>query len=59
MTSKILSSIDARIAALAESIERYKMEQEGPVDDLSRSLFEFGQELATLDETGLIAEAEA
>ncbi len=35
------------------------MEQEGPVDDLSRSLFEFGQELATLDETGLIAEAEA
>lgn len=51
--------VDARINALAEAIERRKMEQEAPVDDLSRSLFEFGQELAALDETGLAAEAEA
>lgn len=54
-----MNSIDARITALAEAIERRKMEQEAPVDDLSRSLFEFGQELAALDETGLAAEAEA
>lgn len=54
-----MNSIDARITALAEAIERRKMEQEAPVDDLSGSLFEFGQELAALDETGLAAEAEA
>lgn len=51
--------VDARINALAEAIERRKMEQEYPVDDLSRSLFELGRELAALDETGLAAEAEA
>ena len=45
-------SIDARIAALAEAIERRKMEQEAPVDDLSKSLYEMGQELAALDEQG-------
>lgn len=45
-------SVDARIAALAEAIERRKMEQEAPVDDLSQSLFEFGQELAALNEQG-------
>lgn len=45
-----MNSIDARITALAEAIERRKMEQEAPVDDLSKSLFEFGRELAGLDE---------
>ena len=50
--------IDARMAALAEAIERRKMEQGAHVDALSRSLFEFGQELAALDEAGLSAEAE-
>lgn len=44
--------INARIAALAEAIERRKMEQEVPVDDLSKSLFAFGQELAGLGEKG-------
>lgn len=44
--------IDARIAALAEAIEMRKMEQEAPVDDLSKSLYEMGQELAALDEQG-------
>lgn len=44
--------INARIVALAEAVERRKMEQEAPVDDLSRSLFEFGQELAALNEQG-------
>ena len=50
---KILNNrIDARIAALAEAIEMRKMEQEAPVDDLSKSLYEMGQELAALDEQG-------
>lgn len=54
-----MNSIDARIATIAEAIERRKMEQEAPVDDLSKSLFEFGRELAALDEAGLAAKAEA
>lgn len=45
-------SIDARIVALAKAIERRKMEQEAPVDDLSRSLFNLCQELAGLDALG-------
>lgn len=44
--------INVRIAALAEAIEQRKMEQEAPVDDLSRGLFELGQELAGLDGQG-------
>lgn len=47
-----MNSIDARIAALAEAIEQRKMEQEAPVDDLSKSLSEFGRELAGLDALG-------
>lgn len=47
-----MSSIDARIAALAEAIERRKAEQEGPVDDLTESLYELGRELAGLDVLG-------
>lgn len=47
-----MSSIDARIAAIAEAIERRKIEQEAPVDDLSRSLFNLRQELARLDALG-------
>ena len=54
-----MNSIDARIAALAEAIKRKAMEEEAPVDDLSKSLFEFGRELAGLDEAGLAAKAEA
>lgn len=44
--------VDARITALAEAIERRRMEQEAPVDDLSRSLFEFGRKLTGLDALG-------
>lgn len=47
-----MSSIDARIAAIAEAIKRRAMEQEAPVDDLSKSLYEMGRELAGLDEQG-------
>lgn len=45
-----MNSIDARIAAIAEAIKQRAIEQEAPVDDLSKSLFEFGRELAGLDE---------
>lgn len=44
--------IDARIAALAAELERRRLEQEWPEDDLSRSLGELGRELAGLDEQG-------
>ena len=44
--------VDARITALAEAVERRKMEQEAPVDDLSQSLFNLRQELAGLDALG-------
>lgn len=44
--------IDARLTALAEAIEQRRMEQEAPVDDLSRSLWAFGAKLAALDESG-------
>ncbi len=47
--------IDARIAAIADALERKRMEQEAPEDDLSRSLREFGRELARLDEPGKAA----
>ena len=47
-----MSSIDVRIAALAKAIEQRKMEQEAPVDDLSKSLYDLGQELAGLDVLG-------
>lgn len=44
--------INTRIAAFAEAIEWRKMEQEAPVDNLSRSLFNLRQELAGLDTLG-------
>ena len=47
-----MNSIDARTAAIAEAIKWRAMEEEAPVDDLSKSLFEFGRELAGLDALG-------
>ena len=54
-----MKRIDSRIAALAEAIERRRMGQSALADDLSRSLWAMGAELAALDEAGLAAEAEA
>lgn len=54
-----MASIDARLERLAEALERRKMEQESPVDDLSRSLFDLGDRLAnldTLEKAALLAE---
>lgn len=45
-----MASIDSRLAALADAIERKRMEQEAHVDDLSRSLFILGEELDQLDD---------
>lgn len=47
-----MSSIETRIAALALALDRRRMRQAQPVDKLSQSLFEFGKELAGLDEQG-------
>lgn len=54
-----MSSIDSRLAALAEAIERKRMEEEAPVDELSRSLYNLGEKLArldTLEKAALLAE---
>lgn len=47
-----MSSIDARIAALAVELERRRLLQEEPLDPLSASLYELGRELAGLDTLG-------
>ena len=47
-----MNDIKTRLAALEEALLLRKMEQEAPVDDLSRSLFNLRQELAGLDELG-------
>ena len=44
-----MASIDSRLAALADAIDRKRMEQEAPVDDLSRSLYNMGQRLSKMD----------
>ena len=50
-----MPSIDSRITALINALERRKMEQEGPVDALSQSLYELGRELSGLDRLGKAA----
>ena len=42
-------SMSKRIESIAAELERLKLEEEAPVDDLSRSLFNLGEELAHLD----------
>ena len=44
-----MASIDSRLAALAEAIERKRMEEEAPVDERSRSLYNMGQRLSKMD----------
>ena len=54
-----MASIDSRLAALAEAIERKRMEEEAPVDELSRSLYNMGQRLSkvdSLEKAALLAE---
>ena len=52
-------SMSKRIESIAAELERLKLEEEAPVDDLSRSLFNLGEKLAhldTLEQAALLAE---
>lgn len=52
-------SMSKRIESIAAELERLKLEEEAPVDDLSRSLFNLGENLArldTLEKAALLAE---
>lgn len=51
-----MSSIDSRIASIVLALERRKMEQIQPVDELSKSLFAFGRELIERDKSDLLEE---
>ena len=42
-------SLSKRIESIVAELERLKLEEEAPVDDLSRSLFSLGEKLARLD----------
>lgn len=50
-------NLHKRIDALARAFERRRLEQAAPIDPLSASLWEFGAQLAALDNLGAIAEA--
>ena len=45
-------SIDARLGALADSIQRRQLEQSAPVDALSASLLSMQDELSALSDEG-------
>ena len=52
-------SMSKRIESIAAELERLKLEEEAPVDELSRSLFNLGEKLArldTLEKAALLAE---
>lgn len=46
--------IDSRIAALAAAIQRRKMEQAFPTDELSRSLIDFYREIRSMNALDLM-----
>lgn len=50
-----MASVEARLAALAETIRRRQFAHEGPMDALSQSLFELEGELLGLDDLGKAA----
>lgn len=54
-----MPSIESRLTALADALQRRRMIQEMPVDALSRSLFDLQREFATLDDEGKAALLEA
>lgn len=52
-------NMSKRIESIVAELERLKLEEEAPVDDLSRSLFNLGEKLArldTLEKAALLAE---
>lgn len=46
------TSVEARIAALAEIVRRRQFADEGPIDGLSQSMENFEEELLSLDDVG-------
>ena len=51
--------LSKRIESIVAELERLKLEEEAPVDELSRSLFNLGEKLAhldTLEKAALLAE---
>ena len=42
-------SMSKRIESIAAELERLKLEEEAPVDELSRSLYNMGQRLSKMD----------
>lgn len=54
-----MNDIKTRLAALETALELRKLEREWPMDDLSKSLYEMGLELAALDTLGKSALVDA
>lgn len=54
-----MNDIKTRLAALETALELRKLEQAWPMDDLSKSLYEMGLELAALDTLGKSALVDA
>lgn len=47
-----MKNVESRLTTLADAVQRRAMQQQEPVDGLSRSLFNLRAELAVLDEQG-------
>lgn len=47
-----MSSLNARLTALSDALQRRALEQSAPVDSLSQSLFELQREFSELDDAG-------
>ena len=54
-----MSSIETRLTALSDAVQRRALEQIAPVDPLSASLFALRDELSGLDDAGRAALLEA
>lgn len=53
-----MASIDSRLAALAEAIERERLNEDTEIDDLSLSLYQLETEMAAMTETDIEAMAQ-
>ena len=53
-----MASIDSRLAALAEAVERERLNEDTEIDDLSLSLYQLETEMAAMTETDIEAMAQ-
>lgn len=53
-----MASIDSRLAALAEAVERKRLNEDTEIDDLSLSLYQLETEMAAMTETDIEAMAQ-